>query len=185
MTEAPRPDAEFPHPELAAQLSAQATRDRQARIESLLAGDSLRLADFSCSTGGWELDYSRQLLSRDGRDLLLRLAEESGVMDARHGLFDGRPINETEERAVLHTLLRAPQAEAGLEREHEMVQACLSDMADWVERVHSGDHRGFAGDRITDVVNLGIGGPATLAPGTLPLPLCRQCGPRRPGGDPG
>ena len=151
-------DADFPHPELSAQLRAQAVKDSGERIEDTLAADPQRLEDFSCSAAGWHLDYARHRLSRESRSLLLKLAQASDVLEAREGLFDGRPLNYTENRPVLHTLLRSRSANPGLESEYAGVQACLDGMAHWVDRIHSGEHRGHAGHRLTDIVNLGIGG---------------------------
>lgn len=158
MTTVNQPRAEFPYPELAQRLTELARRDTEGRIEALMTADSSRLTDFSCSAAGWHLDFSRHLLSRDAREALLALALKSGLLEAREGLFDGRLLNHTEQRAVLHTLLRAQQAPPGLEEEYGDVQDCLDRMAQWVERVHSGSHRGSGGRRITDIVNLGIGG---------------------------
>ena len=158
MTDLTPARAEFPYPQLASRLAELADRDRSAHIADLIAEDSARLADFSCSAAGWHLDFSRHLLSREARDVLLGLAAEAGVLDASAGLFDGQPLNHTERRAVLHTLLRSSTAEPGLEAEYREIQDCLRRMGEWVERVHDGSHRGGTGERITDVVNLGIGG---------------------------
>jgi glucose-6-phosphate isomerase len=153
-----RPLADFPYPALAPELNALAAQDKTRSIQELLEIEPRRSEHFSCRAAGWRLDYSRQLLGSASRDALLRLARDSGVLEAREGLFDGRPINHTEQRAVLHSLLRAQAPEPGLEAEYREVQDCLERMAAWVDRVHSGEHRGFSGDSISDVVNLGIGG---------------------------
>ena len=65
----PKTNADFPHPELAAQLREQAAKDSGERIEDTLAADPQRLEDFSCSAAGWHLDYARHRLSRESRSL--------------------------------------------------------------------------------------------------------------------
>lgn len=153
-----RPLADFPYPLLATELNARAAQDKSRSIQEMLETEPQRAGQFSCSAAGWQLDFSRQLLSSTSHEALLRLAGESGILEAREGLFDGRPVNHTEQRAVLHTLLRTQAPQPGLEAEYREVQDCLERMAAWVGRVHSGEHRGFSGESITDVVNLGIGG---------------------------
>ncbi|MEP5764581.1 MAG: glucose-6-phosphate isomerase [Halieaceae bacterium] len=150
--------AAFPYPDSALALNALAAEHRDLRIESLLESVAARVEQFSCTAAGWHLDYSRQLLSGAAREALLALARESGLESAREGLFDGRPLNHTEGRAVLHTLLRATSADPALQDEIAAVGECRQRMADWVERIHSGTHRGYTNQPISDVVNLGIGG---------------------------
>ena len=127
-------------------------------IARALDTDPGRLDALSVEAAGWRLDFSRHLLKRASADALLTLADASGVLGAREGLFDGRPLNNTEGRAVLHTLLRAGSAPEGLEEEFAAVKQCLERMAAWVTRVHDGSHTGHSGESIADVVNLGIGG---------------------------
>jgi glucose-6-phosphate isomerase len=153
----PERQGELPYPQASA-LADHARRHLSLRISELLRQEGDRVADFSLDAAGLRLDYSRALLDSRARQCLLQLAEESGLERARHALFGGEPINHTEGRSVLHTLLRSAQAPAGLEREFEDVSDCRARMADWVERVRSGEHQGHSGERITDVVNLGIGG---------------------------
>jgi glucose-6-phosphate isomerase len=148
----------IPYPELAAELRQLADRDRGLAIAPLLEGEPSRLEKFSCSAAGWHLDFSRHLLAEDSADALLGLADACGVLEDREGLFDGRPLNHTEDRAVLHTLLRAHSHEAGLEEEYAAVKDCKARMTEWVRAVHEGIHRGHGGERIRHIVNIGIGG---------------------------
>lgn len=150
--------AAFPYPALAAELQQLAARDRGLQIAAALEAEPARLEQFSCSAAGWHLDFSRHLLQPDSARLLLQLADASGVLDTRQGLFDGRPLNHTEQRAVLHTLLRASAPAPGLEREFTDVQACRARMDAWVTAIHDGTHRGYSGERIRSIVNIGIGG---------------------------
>jgi glucose-6-phosphate isomerase len=156
MTE-PEP-APFPHPALQRQLQTLATEHGELSIARLFQQDPDRVEDFSAEAAGWRLDYSRQLLNRDARRALLELAQAAAIKDAREALFDGQAVNLTEERAALHTLLRATDSEDHLQSKLEEVKDCRYEMAEWVDRVHSGKHRGYSGETITDVVNLGIGG---------------------------
>lgn len=148
--------ASFPYPAQAAELAGLAQRDRGMDIAASL--DDERMKRFACEAAGWQLDFSRQLLAEDSAAALLRLAAESGLLEDREALFDGRPINHTEDRAVLHTLLRASAPADGLEREFAEVQECKARMAEWVASVHDGSHRGYSGERIRHIVNIGIGG---------------------------
>lgn len=158
MTAASAGTAEFPHPAIAEKLTALAKRDRGLSINALLESDPSRVERYKAAAAGWQLDFSRHLLSDEAAAVLLELAVASGVLEDRAGLFSGLPINHTEQRAVLHTLLRASIAPAGLEQEFGEVKACLQRMGDWVARVHDGSHLGHNGKRIETVVNIGIGG---------------------------
>ncbi len=150
--------AQFPHPVIADRLASLARRDRGLSIDSLLAEDPARVERFQMEAAGWRLDYSRHLLGDDSAASLVELAQTAGVLDDRAALFDGSPLNHTEQRAVLHTLLRATAAHAGLEQEFAAVKDCQARMAQWVGRVHDGGHRGHRGERINTIVNIGIGG---------------------------
>jgi glucose-6-phosphate isomerase len=153
----PSRQAELPYPQAAA-LAQHARRHGALRISELLLREPDRAASFTLTAAGQRLDYSRALLDKDARQCLVQLAAESGLEEARQDLVSGEPINRTERRSVLHTLLRAAVPPRGLEKQFEAVRDCRARMARWVEQVRSGAHRGHSGERITDVVNLGIGG---------------------------
>ncbi len=154
----PTTDQALPYPGITKYLSKLARQDQDLDIGRALSRDPARLSAMTLEAAGWRLDYSRQLLSRASADALLQLAEQSEVLTAREALFDGRPLNNTEDRAVLHTLLRSSATQPGLEKECAAIQDCLSRMTDWVNRIHDGNHCGHSGKTITDIVNLGIGG---------------------------
>lgn len=116
--------------------------------------DANRFQDFSLQLDDLLLDYSKNFCNKETRSLLVALARERGVEQAIAAMFDGDPINTTEQRAALHIALRRPPESS----EHPEVVACLNKMSDFVAAVHSGDWRGFEGNQITDVVNIGIGG---------------------------
>jgi len=107
------------------------------------------------------LDYSKNRITGETLNLLIRLAEESGLRARIDAMFRGEKINVTEKRAVLHTALRAPRdASIVVDGENVVpkVHAVLDRMADFANRLRSGEWRGHTGKRIRNVVNVGIGG---------------------------
>ena len=137
--------------------AAEAAKDRS--ILGLLEADAGRAGDFSISAGGLYFDYSKTQLATADRDLLVGFYESQGVPERRDAMFTGGKINETEGRAVLHTALRASD-DAGVEVDGEdvlpEVRATRDRMLAFAEDVRNGT---YAPDgKITDVVNIGIGG---------------------------
>ncbi len=128
------------------------------RFEMML--DGARAADFSAMAGDMRLDYAKTNIDADGRALLLDLLDKTGVAAKRDAMFTGAPINETEGRAVLHTALRnldgGPVHVDGADVMPDVL-ATLARMGDFAESLRSGAYAGQGG-RITDVVNIGIGG---------------------------
>jgi len=115
-----------------------------------------RYREFSCGTDRLVLDYSRQRISGETRELLLALAKERSLEQWIEALFSGACVNTTEHRPALHTALRS-EPPAG-----EGVPAAVFEerrrMLDLARAVRSGAYAGVTGARITDVVNIGIGG---------------------------
>jgi len=110
---------------------------------------------------GLYLDYSKNRVTDETLNLLLQLAEESGLRDRIDAMFSGEKINITEKRAVLHIALRAPKDESILVDGKNVVpevHAVLDRMADFSDRVRSGEWKGHTGKRIRNVINIGIGG---------------------------
>jgi glucose-6-phosphate isomerase len=145
--------------ELQTHYAARKTRP----MRDLFAEDPDRFSRFSVEAAGLFLDYSKNRIDADTMRLLAALARECGLEARRDAMFAGEKINLTENRAVLHTALRAPRdAIAGLRIDGRDVaadvHAVLDRIAQFTERVRSGDWRGFSGQPITDVVNIGIGG---------------------------
>ncbi len=137
------------------------TYQEQTSGRSILSmfDDRKRAADFSAQTDGMLFDYSKTTLDKVGRDLLIRLAEASGVAAKRDAMFSGAKINETEGRAVLHTALRNPGGCVTVDGADVMpaVRATHARMRAFSDDVRQGRFQGQGG-RITDVVNIGIGG---------------------------
>jgi glucose-6-phosphate isomerase len=110
---------------------------------------------------GLLLDYSKNRITAETLKLLLKLAEESRLRERIEAMFRGEKINITEKRPVLHTALRAPRdASVVVDGENVVpkVHAVLDRMADFANRVRSGEWKGHTGKRIRNVVNVGIGG---------------------------
>lgn len=120
-----------------------------------------RFNEFSLQKDNYLFDYSKNLIDSRTKDLLLQLAEESQLKDAISRMFSGDKINETEGRAVLHTALRDfSHREILVDGENikPRIKRVLDHMKSFSEKIISGEHKGFSGKEITDVVNIGIGG---------------------------
>ena len=125
-----------------------------------LFDDETRAHDFSARAGAMLFDYSKTGIDARARDLLIALCDASGLAARRDAMFAGAKINETEGRAVLHTALRAPQGVSILVDGADVmpaIRATRARMAAFADDVRSGRFKGQGG-RITDVVNIGIGG---------------------------
>lgn len=130
-------------------------------LRELFAADPARGGRYTLSVGDLHIDYSKHLVTDETLELLRELAAATGVAELREAMFRGEKINTTEDRAVLHTALRAP-ADAVVEVDGTdvvpEVHAVLDKMADFADRVRSGAWTGHTGRRIRTVVNIGIGG---------------------------
>jgi glucose-6-phosphate isomerase len=130
-------------------------------LRDLFAADPDRFSRFSVSLGDLTLDYSKNRIVPETMPLLIALAEAAGITELRNAMFAGEPINLTENRAVLHVALRAPAgADIRVDGRNVVpqVHAVLKAFLAFADRIRSGDIRGVAADRFTDVVNIGIGG---------------------------
>ena len=115
----------------------------------------------TATAAGIFLDYSKNRITDDTVDLLVALAEECCLNEKIDAMFRGERINLTENRAVLHTALRAPrQSSVTVDGENVMpeVHAVLDRMADFSTRVRNGDWKGYTGKPIRNLINIGIGG---------------------------
>ena len=133
----------------------------EVRLRELFAGDSGRGAAYTLRVGDLYVDYSKHLVTDETLRLLRELAAATDVFGLRDAMFRGEKINTTEDRAVLHTALRAPR-DAAIEVDGENVvpdvHAVLDKMAAFADRVRSGEWTGHTGKRIRNIVNIGIGG---------------------------
>lgn len=132
---------------------------RQRHLRDAFAGDVQRAQRFSLSAAQLTLDYSKNHIDDAVMQALCKLANEAGLSDAMSAMRRGDAINNTEQRAVLHSCLRMPPAaEFGPPECREAVQACLARMRDFVEQVHGRQFTGSTAKPIRHVVNIGIGG---------------------------
>ncbi|WP_392669639.1 glucose-6-phosphate isomerase [Streptomyces sp. LN785] len=133
----------------------------QTHLRQLFADDPERGTGYTLQVGDLYLDYSKHLVSDETLRLLRELADATGVAGLRDAMFRGEKINTTEDRAVLHTALRAPR-DAVIEVDGEnvvpAVHAVLDKMAAFADRVRSGEWTGHTGKPIKNIVNIGIGG---------------------------
>ncbi|MDP2266286.1 MAG: glucose-6-phosphate isomerase, partial [Thiobacillus sp.] len=123
--------------------------------------DAHRFEHLSLRCGNLLLDYSKNRVTAGTMSQLMQLARESELESQRNAMFSGERINFTEQRAVLHTALRAPVRPPlvveGVDIERE-VASVLKRMQGFVESIHNGSWLGHTGKPIRNVVNIGIGG---------------------------
>jgi len=130
-------------------------------LRELFAGDPGRGERLTAEAAGLYLDYSKNRVTDETMRLLVALAEESGVPERRDAMFRGEHINVSENRAVLHVALRMPADQHLVVDGTDVVaqvHEVLGRMADFADRVRSGDWKGYTGKRIRNVINVGIGG---------------------------
>ena len=142
-------------------LQQLALDKKSQHMNTLFANDSERFEKFSIELPNLLLDYSKNLIDCETIDSLLDLAEETEVCQWRTKMFTGAKINKTEDRAVLHTALRRQSDEPLIldgENVTEHVQNQLEKMEGFVNKVRQGHWLGYSGKRITDIVNIGVGG---------------------------
>jgi glucose-6-phosphate isomerase len=142
-------------------LQAHHNKVSELHLRQLFAEDPKRGERMTAEAGGLFLDYSKNRITDETLELLIQLAEESGLRDRIEAMFRGDKINITENRAVLHIALRTPR-EASIVVDGEnvvpQVHAVLDKMAEFSNRVRSGEWKGHTGKRIRNIVNIGIGG---------------------------
>ncbi|WP_289022402.1 glucose-6-phosphate isomerase [uncultured Salegentibacter sp.] len=133
----------------------------QLKLKELFEKDSERASEFSIAWEDFYLDYSKNRITAETRDLLLELAEDCDLTAAINSYFGGDAINRTENRAVLHTALRAP-ADVNIEVDNQdvvpEVQEVKRKISSFSEKIISGEKKGYTGKAFTDIVNIGIGG---------------------------
>lgn len=151
-------------------LQAHFDANKDLRMQDLFAEDAQRVEKFHLHWKDFLLDYSKNRITAETMTLLHELANEMGLSAAIQSYVGGDAINQTENRAVLHTALRSKETSPllvdGVDIRTE-IAAVKAQIKDFSERIISGAHKGFTGKSITDIVNIGIGGsdlgPAMLA----------------------
>lgn len=142
-------------------LQQHARELRDVHIADFFKSDDARGETFGAEAAGLWLDYSKQKVSRDTLDLLNALALQQQLPEWIERMFSGQAVNHTENRAALHTALRAaPEAEVVVAGDNVIpaVQAVLQRVYRFADAVRSGAWKGYTRSQITDVVNIGIGG---------------------------
>lgn len=130
-------------------------------LRQLFAEDPGRGERLTLEAVGLFLDYSKNRITDETIELLVKLADECGLPEAREKMFEGARINVSEDRSVLHTALRMPKDSSLIVDDVDVVtevHSVLDHMADFARRVRSGSWTGFTGKPIRTVVNIGIGG---------------------------
>lgn len=134
---------------------------KDQHLRDLFAQDPKRGQTLQIEATGLYLDYSKNRVTSKTIDLLLALAESAQLKTRIEAMFNGEKINVTENRAVLHTALRAPRdAQVMVDGENVIpgVHRVLDQMSDFCERVRSGQWKGHTGKPIRNIINIGIGG---------------------------
>jgi glucose-6-phosphate isomerase len=142
-------------------LQAHYEATKETHLRELFATDAARAERFSVEALGIFLDYSKNRITDETVKALLTLAESAGLRAKIDAMFAGEKINTTEGRAVLHTALRAPKGASIVVDGKNVVpevHAVLEKMAEFSERVRSGEWKGHTGKSIKNIVNIGIGG---------------------------
>jgi glucose-6-phosphate isomerase len=141
--------------------SLQSQRESLPHLRELFANDPYRATKFQLEAAGLFFDYSKNLITEKTIADLVSLANAAGLRERIDAMFRGDKINITENRAVLHTALRAPRTASikvdGVDVVPE-VHAVLDRMSAFANRIRSGEWKGHTGNRIKNIVNVGIGG---------------------------
>lgn len=142
-------------------LNAHYSQLEQSSMRELFANDSQRFEKFSLEVAGLLLDYSKNRITEQTRSLLIKLAETANLGTQIEQLFSGHPLNSSENRPALHTALRATgDASIYVNGQNIIpdIQTTLARMEQLVNAITTGEWRGYNGEKITDIVNIGIGG---------------------------
>jgi glucose-6-phosphate isomerase len=143
------------------ELEAHYQTIRNIHLRTLFAEDSQRGERMTAGTTGIFLDFSKQRITDETLKLLAQLADQTGLRARVDAMFRGEKINITENRAVLHVALRAPEGASIVVDGVNVVpqvHTVLNKMSNFANRVRSGGWKGHTGNRIRNIVNIGIGG---------------------------
>ena len=130
-------------------------------MRDLFEKDPGRGERMTAEAAGLFLDYSKNRITDETFSLLLKLAKESGLKERIEAMFRGEKINITENRAVLHVALRAPEGASIVVDGTNVVpqvHEVLEKMTGFADRIRSGSWKGYSGKRIRNIINIGIGG---------------------------
>jgi len=159
------------------ELEMHAHEMESRHMKDLFAQDPKRFENFSQTFEDILLDYSKNIITQETLEILLRLAEDCGVKEATEKMFTGETINGTEGRSVLHVALRNRGNEKIMVDGEDVmpdVHDTLSRMRQFSDKVITGRHTGYTGKKLTQVVNIGIGG-SDLGPVMVTEALKHYC----------
>jgi glucose-6-phosphate isomerase len=142
-------------------LEALCAKTANLHMRDLFTANPERFNDFSIEDNDLVFDYSKNLIDQETLKMLLSLAEECSLKDSIRALLEGDIINQTENRAVLHTALRNYSGKAVMVDGKNImpeIKAVLEQMKTFCNKVHSGEWLGYTGKKIKYIVNIGIGG---------------------------
>ncbi|WP_347172678.1 glucose-6-phosphate isomerase [Polaribacter uvawellassae] len=142
-------------------LTSHFSEIKDIHLKEFFKNNANRTSELSLSVDDFNVDYSKNRITKETLELLIELANEVDLKDAIEKYFSGAIINTTEKRAVLHTALRDSKSNEILVKNENVkpeVDAVLNQIATFSEKIISGNWKGFTGKSITDVVNIGIGG---------------------------
>ena len=144
-----------------ADLDAHFNNIKDVHMRDVFSSDPERFTKFSIQSGDVLFDYSKNRITAETIRLLINLAEECNLREATSSMFSGARINETEERAVLHTALRNFSGKKVTYDGQDImpeVKGVLKKMSSFCNSIHSGEWKGYSGKKIRYIVNIGIGG---------------------------
>ena len=142
-------------------LSEHAEKMKQVHMKDLFQSDDKRFEKYSLRFNDTLVDYSKNIITEETIELLLKLATECGVKEAVKAMFSGEKINQTEDRSVLHIALRNMGDNSILVDGEDVmpdVKAALAKMKTFADKVTAGNWKGYSGKSIKYIVNIGIGG---------------------------
>ena len=141
-------------------LKAHYQRLSQLNLLDLFKQNPQRAKDFTLELDGVYFDFSKNNINEQTLDLLLDFAKQQNLTTKIQAMFNGEKINNTENRAVLHTALRSNKESILVDGHNVMpeIKAVRAQMAEFCRKIHSGEHLGYTGKKITTIVNIGIGG---------------------------
>jgi len=142
-------------------LTVHANVMKKQHMNALFASNAQRFDDFSIKLAPFLLDYSKNIITQETMNNLYALAKECDIEQWREKMFSGARINSTEDRAVLHTALRDRSSKPIMIDGKNIstdIQQALNKMKAFSDKIRQGLWKGYSGKRITDVVNIGVGG---------------------------
>ncbi|MBO6493980.1 MAG: glucose-6-phosphate isomerase [Roseivirga sp.] len=143
------------------ELSEHAEKMKQVHMKDLFQSDDKRFEKYSLRFNDTLVDYSKNIITEETIELLLKLATECGVKEAVKAMFSGEKINQTEDRSVLHIALRNMGDEPIMVDGEDVmpdVKAALAKMKTFADKVTAGNWKGYSDKSIKYIVNIGIGG---------------------------